>query len=102
MLRKYGPTVAKPKRGGDLSFGVIAVTVLNKVLRPLLTSWHPELAAYEAHRPPDVSPIDHERAWEREADLRSALNEVRASLRSYAGYLAEVADVPPLTREGPS
>jgi hypothetical protein len=35
--------VATPK-GGDLSFGLIAMTVLNKVLRPLLAQWHPELA----------------------------------------------------------
>ncbi|MFL5922970.1 MAG: hypothetical protein ACJ75Q_06200 [Gaiellaceae bacterium] len=99
ILRKYGPAVAKPK-GGDLSFGLIAVTVLNKVLRPLLTRWHPELADYESHRPPEVSPIAHERAWPRSAELRAALNEVRGSLRTYAGYLAEVADVPPLADEG--
>jgi hypothetical protein len=101
ILRKYGPAVAKPK-GGDLSFGLIAVTVLNKVLRPLLTRWHPELADYESHRPPDASPIAYERAWPRAAELRSDLNEVRRSLRTYAGYLAEVAEVPPLADEGAS
>lgn len=100
ILRKYGPAVAQPKGGGKLSFGLIAVTVLNKVLRPLLTRWHPELVDYESRRPPEISPIAYERAWPRAADLRSDLNQVRQSLRTYAGYLAEVADVPPLVDEG--
>ena len=97
ILRKYGPGVATPKKGGDLSFGLIAVTVLNKVLRPLLTRWHPELAEYESARPSGVSPIEYERAWPEAAELRSSLDEVRSSLRTYAGYLAEVAGVQPLS-----
>lgn len=100
ILRKYGPAVATPKKEGNLSFGLIAVTVLNKVLRPLLTRWHPELVDYESRRPSGVSVITHERAWPEAAELRSRLDEVRASLRTYAGYLAEVAGVPPLVGEG--
>jgi hypothetical protein len=100
ILRKYGPAVATPKKGGDLSFGLIAVTVLNKVLRPLLTHWHPELADYESLRPGGVSPIAHEQAWPKAAEFRAALDEVRSTLRTYAGYLAEVAGVQPLSGGG--
>ena len=52
ILRKYGPSIAKSKRGSDLSFGYIAVSVLNGLLRPLLAKWHPLLADHEAQRAP--------------------------------------------------
>ena len=45
ILRKYGPSVAKPKK--ELSFGYLAVSILNKVLRPTLSFWHPILLDYE-------------------------------------------------------
>ncbi len=45
------PRGRQPSQGRDLSFGA----VLNQGLRPVLTKWHPELAAYEATRPPNVS-----------------------------------------------
>jgi hypothetical protein len=34
ILRKYGPTVGKPKGEGRLSFAILAVAVLNTLLRP--------------------------------------------------------------------
>ena len=58
ILRRYGPEVAIPKRGHELSFGSIAVTVLNRALRPLLARWHPELGHYESTPPAEVSPLD--------------------------------------------
>ena len=100
ILRKYGPAVAAPKRGSDLSFGILAVTVLNKALRPLLTKWHPDLAHYESQRPADFSPIEYERRWEHTDALRNDLNELRATLRGYAFYLSQVADVPSLMADG--
>src|SRR6266700_545024 len=30
ILRRHGPAIARPKQGRDLSFGLIAVTVLNR------------------------------------------------------------------------
>ena len=36
ILRHYGPSVAQPKSDGQLSFGSLAVAVLNSVLRPVL------------------------------------------------------------------
>ncbi len=43
LLRSYGPAVTRPKNGGQLSFGYIAINLLNYVLRPVLTKWHPML-----------------------------------------------------------
>jgi hypothetical protein len=67
ILRRYGPEVATPKRGNELSFGAIAVTILNLGLRPLLARWHPELAQYESTRSADLSPLAHERRWRKQS-----------------------------------
>lgn len=96
ILRKYGPSVARPKGGGDVSFGHLAVKILNQVLRPVLAKWHPLVLHYEGVREPSVSPVEHERRWERNEELRQVLNEVRSRLIEYANVLAQVAEVPSL------
>lgn len=102
ILRKYGPAIAKPKGKGNLSFGTIAITVLNSALRPVLTKWHPILLAYESTRKPKVSPPEHEATWEFNAELRKTLKELRQTLENYSYLLAQAAGVPPLKKiEGP-
>jgi hypothetical protein len=101
ILRRHGPSVATPEREHGLSFGYIAVTVLNRALRPLLANWHPQLSHYESTRPANVSPLDYERAWSLAPELRQALDELRVTLTQYADTLAEVAQVPPLTNQSP-
>ena len=93
ILRGYGPDIAPPLAPGHVSFAVLAVTVLNRVLRPLLASWHPRLAAYESRRPEGRDPVAWEREWEHEEALRRAISEVRSSLMSLARTLQEVAGV---------
>jgi len=96
ILRTHGPGVAKPKSGGDYSFGFLAVAILNTVVRPLLAKWHPLLADYENSKPPDVSAFEHERKWEYSRELRGELADAHATLRDYANLLAQVSDVPRL------
>ena len=96
ILRKYGPGVAKPKGQGKLSLGVIAVTVLNSGLRPVLAKWHPLLENYEKTRQPNVSIGEHEARWPHNEELREVLREVQSTIRAYANLLAEVAGVPRL------
>src|SRR5262249_27724785 len=96
ILRTYGPGVAQPKRGNTLSFGSLAVTILNVVIRPVLAKWHPLLLDYENSKKPTVSPLAHERQWNQGEELRRVLNEVREVLITYANILAQVADVPSL------
>lgn len=93
ILRRYGPEVAPPLAPGHVSFGVLAVTVLNRVLRPLLAQWHPRLTAYESQRPEGHDPVTWERQWEHADVLRARITEVRQSLVSLARTLQEVADV---------
>lgn len=107
ILRRHGPVVAPRSRQHDVTFGHVAIGVLNGALRPLLTKWHPALQAWEARREPDVDPFAHERAWERFDQLHADLATTRRTLAELAAVLADVAgaayllpDVPLLKQPG--
>ncbi len=93
ILRRHGPGVARSKKPSDLSFGYVAVAVLNLVLRPMLAKWHPLLSDYEARRVAPTSSWEHEKNWEHATELRAELRKVRGHLTAYAEILAEVAGV---------
>ena len=100
ILRTHGPEIAVPDDDSDLSFGYIAVSILNGVLRPVLEKWHPRLEAHEHNRQPDMSAIEHENAWSESVELRAALHdEVRVMLLDYAKVLQEIAGVQSLVPE---
>lgn len=96
ILRKYGPSVAQPRGKDKLSFGYLAVAILNAVLRPVLAKWHPLLLDYESTKESSVSPLEHERQWDKNEELRGVLNDVRGVLIEYANLLAQVIDIPSL------
>lgn len=96
ILREYGPEIAKPKGGGNLSFGYLSVTVLNTVLRPVLAKWHPLLLDYESSKKNGVSPLEHEKNWSRGEELRQVLEDTRKRIVKYADTLGEVAGMPSL------
>ncbi|SFP06262.1 hypothetical protein SAMN05421810_101846 [Amycolatopsis arida] len=91
ILRKYGPEVAPRTAPGSVTFGILAVGVLNGALRPLLTRWHPALQAWEARRDREVDPLTHERSWDRHDALRADVAATRATLAELARVLADVA-----------
>ncbi|MEH1786501.1 MAG: hypothetical protein V7L23_13180 [Nostoc sp.] len=94
ILKKYGASIARSKNESPISFGYLAIAVLNTVLRPVLAKWHPLLLDYESKKPQDMSPVEHEKLWNRNQELRTELNQVRHILVEYAEILAEVAKVP--------
>ena len=96
ILRRYGPSVAQPKGEGNLSFGYLAVAILNTVLRPVLSKWHPLLLDYEGTKENSLSPLEHEKQWDKNEQLRQVLNDLRLVLTEYANLLAKVAGVPSL------
>ncbi|MFE9804521.1 hypothetical protein [Streptomyces goshikiensis] len=93
ILRRYGPSVAPRVAPGHVTFGLLAVNVLNLSIRPLLTRWHPLLTAHEARRGDQVDPVGHERRWARAEELRREIEQVRQVLLSLAQALNEVAGV---------
>lgn len=96
ILRQNGPEIAQVKSGGDLSFGALAVRVLNEILRPVLAKWHPILEDYESTKPEGESRLEHEKNWEHNAELRQVIEDTRAILDNYAQNLAEIAGIPHL------
>ena len=89
ILKEAGPDVGASRE----SVGGIAITVLNKGLRPFLSKWHPLLQVWEAKRPIDISPKEHEQNWSEEPKLRSELARLREDLEQYANALARIAGV---------
>ncbi len=89
ILKEAGPSVG----ASQVSVGGIAIHVLNNGLRPLLAKWHPLLQAWEAQRPPTLSPKEHEQNWSEEPHLRTALELLREDLEQYAKALEVIAGV---------
>jgi len=87
ILREAGPDVAK----GPNSFGPVAIDILNKGLRPFTTKWHPSLLAHEQKRPPGVSALEHEQAWEHAQEIQQELAELQEQMKVYADVLAQIA-----------
>ena len=102
ILRKYGPALAPRARQHEITFGHLALGVLNGALRPLLTKWHPELQDWEAKRDPQVGRAAHEQAWTHFADLHAELAATRRTLADLARLLADVAEVADLLPEPPA
>ena len=94
ILRTYGPAVARPKAESQLSFGYLAISMLNYVVRPVLAKWHPLLLDYEHRRDATVSAWEHEQRWEHAEELRHVLNEARSVLLQYTTLLAHISRVP--------
>jgi len=92
VLKRNGPDVARDKGNGNPSLATIAAVVLNGVLRPVLSKWHPALADHEAARPPGVGPGAWEREWELHDQARAALNDMRQLVRNYLQILGEAAE----------
>ena len=89
LLKTAGPGVAL---GGE-SLASYALAILNRVLRPFLSRWHPRLSAWEAERSAEVSAFAHEQAWEQHGELRRELAVVRQILAGYSEALALLAGI---------
>lgn len=87
VLRAAGPEVGVSRK----SLGGIAITVLNKGLRPFLEKWHPRLQAWEARRGPQCCLWEHELEWPENHDFRTELKLLQAGLMQYADSLASIA-----------
>ena len=89
ILKEAGPDVGVSRE----SVGGIAITVLNRGLRPFLSKWHPLLHVWEKKCPVDVSSKEHEQNWSEEPKLRAELAKLRSDLNQYADALAKIAGV---------
>ncbi len=93
-----GPSVALHRRG-QLSFAFLASILLNQALRPVTSYWHPELLKYEAAKPADQNAVDHERSWDRYAELSEDLASLRSVLVDFARAFAEACGAEEFLRQ---
>lgn len=96
ILKRYGPKLAIPKKAGTLSFGFIAVSILNNVLTPILSKWHPLLLDYENNKPLGVSVLEYEKKWSKADELKGVINDNRKRMIYFSELLANVSGVPNL------
>lgn len=89
ILKEAGPDVGASRE----SVGGIAIAVLNNGLRPFLAKWHPLLQVWEAQRPTQLNPKEHEQNWSQEPKLRREMESLRQELEQYANALATIAGV---------
>ena len=89
ILREAGPDVGASHN----SVGGIAITVLNRGLRPFLTKWHSILEVWETQRPSGVSTKEHEKQWLEESKMRGELEDLRQELNKYAQALAKISGI---------
>jgi transcriptional regulator with XRE-family HTH domain len=101
ILKQYGPSTAFRTSADAHSVRSIAMLILDDVLRPFLSKWHPLLLDHENARPPGVSEAVHERAWTSNGELRADLSRVRNEMERWARLLAVMADVPHSTDLAP-
>jgi hypothetical protein len=92
VLRRHGAATARPDfaRESTVSFAALSISMLNGAIRPLLAYWHPMLRDYEERKPAEISSIDWERQWDKAEILRKELADVRRTLHTYAGLIADV------------
>lgn len=83
LLAQSQPT--KVSRGRTVEY--LALTMLNRELRPFLSKWHPLLTAFEQ------SSGHNEAAWEHNASCREQLEGLRQRLVEYAVSFARLAGV---------
>ncbi|MEX3104537.1 MULTISPECIES: toll/interleukin-1 receptor domain-containing protein [unclassified Streptomyces] len=69
----------------------LAYSLVNDVIRPFTTAWHPRLTAYEATRPASVSPLDHEAGWAQGESMRAELAALRGPLQEIVEGLGGIS-----------
>ena len=89
LLRKYGPALIPSSSADDPSLGQVAVFVVNQVLRPALSKWHPIRLGYEGAPGAPAYDVSLE---EKLDELRDDVAGVHAILEDYGRLLAEIAD----------
>src|SRR3569832_278709 len=74
ILRAYGPDIARSRD----SVGALVIGMINGVLRPFLSKWHPLLTSWEA-----THSASADSAWGHRAQFAEELATLRGDLDTY-------------------
>ncbi|MFJ3668539.1 hypothetical protein ACIPSE_19055 [Streptomyces sp. NPDC090106] len=89
-LRAYGTSVTRAAAGQPTVPGLCDALV-NDVIGPFTTAWHPRLTAHEACRPGGTAPLDHEASWPEAAAMRTELTALREPLLHIEEQLSAIS-----------
>jgi hypothetical protein len=95
-LEEVGPTSANQRSDGGTPIGVVVAVLLNVVLRPFLSHWHPRLEQHEAACLDGASKWDHEQAWPEHPEFREQLAVLQDGLVQLAAALEALMELEPL------
>ncbi|MFD4689138.1 hypothetical protein [Streptomyces sp. NPDC058463] len=84
-LKASRPSAAVP---GGQTVEYLAITMLNRALRPFLSQWHPRLREFE-----EAHPDRQESEWRENAACREALQQLQSDIHEYAIGFARLAGV---------
>ncbi|KUO22800.1 toll/interleukin-1 receptor domain-containing protein [Streptomyces dysideae] len=90
-LHTYSVGLERGAETGTPTVQSLAYTLINDVIRPFTSRWHPLLAAYEARCPADVAAPDHEAVWPEAEPMRTELAALREPLRRIAEGLGGIS-----------
>lgn len=85
-LKESRPSVTRAQSGHTVEY--LAITMLNRELRPFLSKWHPLLREFEQSHPEGP-----ESDWPLDRTCRSELDRVRGNVVEYALGFARLAEV---------
>ncbi|GAA1945975.1 hypothetical protein GCM10009738_19200 [Kitasatospora viridis] len=91
-LRQYNVGLSEPSRPHAVpNVPGLADQLLNGVLRPFLTRWHPLLQAHESARPAELPALHHEQRWPLAGELRTALAALSRPMNAVVADLATIS-----------
>jgi hypothetical protein len=92
-LHGAGPEITRRSSGIEVSLAEILLALLNRTLRPMLSTWHPLLLLREQSRPEGFSPQQHESDWDLASQFQEDLDHMRKELFTYATFLETLCDI---------
>ncbi len=100
ILRGHGGDVAKGRGDGNVTLATISLRVLNEIVRPRTSKWHPLLLSWEQQGEVNGQGKDRaawEESWDLAEECRADLNTLRGEIRAYMDSLAKIAGAASLT-----
>ncbi|GAB2739124.1 hypothetical protein [Streptomyces bullii] len=90
-LRTYGIAPDRGSGTGAPTVQSLAQSLVDDILSPFTSTWHPRLAAHEARCPAGAAPVDHEAAWPEAAAMHGELAALREPLMRIVSGLGGIS-----------
>jgi hypothetical protein len=93
ILSAAGSELAKPPSSMEKwTVATLTFRIMNDVLRPFLSKWHPLLGEYENTKPSNMARYTHEQHWSEQEKFRTELDKLNEDLKNYVTALKDIAE----------